>query len=229
MVQMKKWEAKVSHKVIHTILTVVITLVVIGGGAFAYIYYKNDTKGSMENNPGPAIKSVVAANPQGTAHFTEANFSFDLPGDWKKKGELTTGPYHKYSYQATLKNADNRFLDIYMDSLPLDMSVNKVVAVTANGDKLSHGEISNNCAEFTQQTTPKQFKIQAKWDGVNFYCNMEGTSRNVTGTSSAQGINSVTLQNVGFTKHSFFFVYEDDNYNPDYGIMYNMLDSFTVK
>jgi hypothetical protein len=229
MVQVKKWEAKVSHKVIHTILTVAITLLIIGGGAYAYYFFQNDTKGSLVNNPGPAISSEVAANPQGTAHFTETNFSFDLPSDWKKKGELTTGPYHKYSYQATIKNADNRFLDIYIDTLPLEMPVNKIVAVTANGDKMSHGEVSNNCSEFTQQTTPKQLKIQAKWDGVNFLCDMDGTARNIVGTSSETAINSVTLQNVGFTKHSFFFVYEDDNYNPDYGIMYNMLDSFRVK
>lgn len=229
MVQVKKWEAKVSHKVVYTILIVIVTLAVVGGGAYAYMFYKKDTQGSITNNPGPAITTVVAQNPQGTAHFTEANFSFDLPSDWKKTAELTTGPYHKYSYRATMKNADNRFLDIYIDTLPLNLAVNKAVAVTASGDKLTHGEVSSNCDEFTQQTTPKSYQLQARWDGVNFICDMNGTNRNVVGTSSAAAINSVTLQTAGQVKHSFFFVYEDDNYNPDYGIMYNMLDSFKVK
>jgi hypothetical protein len=58
---------------------------------------------------------------------------------------------------------------------------------------------------------------------------MDAVTRNVVGTSSPSAVNSVTLTNVGFTEHKFFFVFEDDNYNPDYGIMYNMLDSFKVK
>src|SRR4051812_33018063 len=110
MVEVKKWEAKVSHKVIHTVVTIVVTLLIVGGGAYAYIFFQNDTKVVTKNNPGKAISSTVASNPQGTAHFDEAGFAFDLPADWKKTGELTTGPYHKYSYRATLKNADNRQL-----------------------------------------------------------------------------------------------------------------------
>jgi hypothetical protein len=229
MAQVKKWEAKVSHKVIHTIVTIVVTLALVGGGAYAYIFFKNDTKATTQNNPGKVISSTVKANPTGTAHFDEAGFAFDLPADWKKTDELTTGPYHKFTYWATLKNADNRHLDIYADSLPLQMPVNKEVSVQANGTKLTHGEVSNNCAEFTTQTTPKKLQVPAKWDGVDFLCDMDGVTRNIVGTSSPGNINSVTLTNVGFTKHSFFFVYEDDNYNPDYGIMYNMLNSFQVK
>lgn len=229
MATVKKWEAKLSHKVIHTVLTVLVTLLIVGGAWYGYLFFKKDTQVQMKNNPGQVISTTVAANPQGTAHFTEAFFSFDLPGDWKKTGELTTGPYHKYSYRATLKNADNRFLDIYADTIPQGMAVNRVVRVEANGNSLSHGEVSNNCAEFTNQTTPKQLKLPAKWDGVNFLCDMDGTSRNITGTSSPTAVNDVTLQDVGFTKHSFFFVYEDDNYTPDYSILYNMLDSFKIK
>jgi hypothetical protein len=227
--QVKRWEAKVSHKVIHTIVTIVVTLLLVAGAAYAYIFFINDTKTQTKNNPGKAITSTVEANVQGTAHFTEAIFTFDLPADWKKTGELTTGPYHKFSYRATLKNADNRQLDIYADGIPLDMEVNKEVSVQPNGAKLTHGEVSNNCAEFTTQTTPKRLKMPAKWDGVDFLCDMDGVTRNIVGTSAPGSINKVELTNAGFTKHSFFFVYEDNNYNPDYGILYNMLDSFTVK
>lgn len=229
MVEVKKWEAKLSHKVIHTVVTILVTLLIVGGGIGAYIFFMNDTKGELKNNPGRQITSTVAATPEGVVRFTEAAFKFDLPIDWKKTGELTTGPYHMFTYQAGKKNADNRWLYIYQDTLPLDLPVNKVVAVQPSGDKLSYGEVSANCTEFTTQTSPTQYKVPAKWDGVDFLCDYGSKTRNVVGTSAPGSPNKVVLQNVGFTKHAFFFVYEDNNYNPDYGIFYNMLDSFQVK
>lgn len=229
MVEVKKWEAKLSHKVIHTFVTIFVTLLLVGGGAYAYWFFKNDTKGELRNNPGRQITSTIAATPEGTVHFTEPTFTFELPIDWKKTGELTTGPYHEYTFQASKKNADNRWLYVYVDSLPTDMAVNKVVRVEANGDKLTHGEVSNNCTEFTTQSSPRQLKVPARWDGIDFLCDYDSKTRNVVGTSAPGSMNKVVLQNVGFTKRAFFFVYEDNNYNPDYSILYNMLDSFTAK
>lgn len=226
---MKQWDAKLSRKIIHTVVTVVLTLVIFGGAALAFNFYKHDTETTLTDNPGKQIISTVKATNAADAGFTEAHFTFNLPSDWKKTAELTTGPYHKYSYQATKKNADNRYLDVYIDSIPTTMVVNKEVAVHAEGGKLTHGEISENCANFTTMAGLKSAPAPAKWDGVNFLCDMDGTSRNIAGTSSTDAVNKVTLQADDGTKHDFFFVYEDDNYNPDYGIFYNVLDSFSVK
>lgn len=72
--------------------------------------------------------------------------------------------------------------------------------------------------------------VPAKWDGVDFLCDMDSKFRNVVGSSSPGNINKVTLTSqTSFTPHSFFFVYEDNNYNPEYTIFYEMLDSFKVK
>jgi hypothetical protein len=160
--------------------------------------------------------------------FDEAAFFFKLPPDWKKTGQILTGPTKKYSYQATLKNAENRYLDIYVDAIPQDMAVNKAVAVRAEGAKLTHGNVSNNCIEFTNKPAGG-FVAPAKWDGVDFLCDYGSTGRNVIGTSAPGSINKVELTNAGFSKHSFFFVYTDHNYTPDYGIFYDFLDSFSVK
>jgi hypothetical protein len=224
----KPWDAKLSHKVIHTIATVVITLALIGGGAYAYLSFKRDTQAVMKNNPGKAITSTIAASDTPNAHFDETSFAFDLPGDWKRLQPDLNGLYKKYSYQAGQKNADNRWLDVYADGLPLEMPVNKAVAVRSEGSHLSHGMVSDNCSEFTPQSTPKKLKVTAKWDGVDFLCDMDAVTRNVVGTSAPGSVNKVELTNAG-TKHTFFFVYTDNNYNPEYGIFYRMLDSFTVK
>lgn len=226
---MKQWDAKLSRKVLHTVITVVITLAVFGGGMFAYLFFKQDTQTSLTDNPGKQLVSTVKATNAADAHFTEADFSFNLPSDWKKTGELSTSSMHEFNYQATQKDADNRFLHVFMDQLPASMAVNKEVAVRPDGDKLSHGEISGMCTDFTNQTTPKSHQLQAKWDGVDFLCDMDGVASNVAGAGAPGAINKITLIGPETGKHDFFFVYEDDNYNPDYGIFYNFLDSFSVK
>jgi kynureninase len=59
---------------------------------------------------------------------------------------------------------------------------------------------------------------------------MDSRTRNVVGTSSPGNINKVTLTNLNSaSRHDFFIVYEDNNYNPDYSIFYGMLESFAVK
>lgn len=152
----KPWDAKLSHKALHTIVTIAVTLLVVGGGAYGYYLYSQDTKTVVRNNPGPKIvRTVEGLNPS-TAVFDEAFFSFKLPADWKRLQADTSGPYKKYSYQAGQKNADNRWLYIYADGLPLTMAVNKAIQVTSEGDTLTHGEISTNCTEFTAETVPKK-------------------------------------------------------------------------
>ncbi|HSH18543.1 MAG TPA: hypothetical protein VK978_04095 [Candidatus Saccharimonadales bacterium] len=227
--RVKHWDAKLSHKIIHTVATIVVTLALVGGGAYAYRLFQQDIQTTYQSNPGKARVSTVEALNPARARFNEAAFTMDLPGDWKRLQADLSGPYKKYSYQAGLKNADNRYLHIYVDGIPLNMAVNKSVAVRGEGAKLSHGMVSENCIEFTAKPSSGALSVPAKWEGVDFLCDTDSVSRNVVGTSSPGMINKVELTNIGFTKRSFFFVYEDNNYTPDYDIFYKMLDSFTVK
>lgn len=225
----KHWDAKPSHKVIHTIVTVIVTLFLVGGAGYAYWFFQKDTQTSFTSNPGRAqVSTIESLNPAG-AKFDEATFTMELPGDWKRLQPDLSGPLKKYSYQAGLKNADNRYLSIYVDGLPQTMAVNKALAVRGEGAKLSHGMISENCTEFTAKTAANQLAVPAKWDGIDFLCDLDTKTRNVVGTSSPGNVNKVVLTNAGFTQHSFFFVYEDNNFTPEYDIFYKMLESFTVK
>jgi len=225
----KTWDAKPSHKFIHTVLTVIITLGVVGGGVTAYRFFQRDTQTSINNSAAPSIVKTVVAPDAARAHFDEASFSMDLPADWKRLPPDLVGEYAMYKYQATKKNADNRYLTVYVDRLPLTMPVSMEVAVQPNGQTLTHGNVSEECRNFTTPTTNNPQSNLARWDGVSFYCDMSTKAGTTVGTSSPDAINSVTLTSVGFTPHKFFFLYEDDNYNPDYGILYDMLNSFKVK
>jgi hypothetical protein len=145
----KKWDAKLSHKVRHTIITVLITLLLVGGGGYAYYFFSKDIAASITPSSGLQATRTIAAPAATNLSFDEAGFAFKLPANWKRTGEQTTGPYHKYSYQSTLKNNDNRYIDIYLDGIPAGMAVNKAVAVRSEGSTLTHGMVSGNCTEFT--------------------------------------------------------------------------------
>lgn len=225
----KTWDVKPSHKVRHTIITVLVTLLLAGGIGGGYLYFIQDTQTTISNADAKPITTTVKAPNAARAHFDESDFGFDLPSDWKRLQPDTTGQYAQYKYQSGLKNADNRYLSVYIDRLPLNLPVNKAVAVSGEGSTLTHGNVSENCYDFTARPSATAHSASAKWDGVDFICDIDGRARNVVGTSSPGMINKVDMTSPGFTKHSFFFLYEDNNYNPDYGIFYDMLNSFRVK
>jgi hypothetical protein len=229
--KLKQWDAKPSHKVIHTVVTIVVTLALVGGGIFTYIFFMNDTEATIDNSKSRSrVVQTISSTDTTKQTISEASFTFNLPADWKRVSADLSGPYKKYTYQAGVKNAENRYLYIYADGqLPPTLAFNKAVSVHAEGQTMSHGSVSENCADFTTQTTPKQLQIKAKWEGVDFLCDMDATGRNVAGTSSTENLDQVVLTDTGFTPHRITILYEDNNANPDYNIFYGVLDSFSVK
>lgn len=213
------------------IIAFVAFIVLAIGGGYGYKQYKNAVQPIITNTAG-TTREVKNAEPKLT-RFDEGGFEFYLPPDWKKVSR-PSAQYTKYSYQSTMTNADNRQLDIYMDNLPLNLPVNQAVAVQANGNKLTYGNTSENCINFTSAEARKAggssaLQVKARWDGVEFLCDLDNSTRNVIGTSSPQSINKVTLTTLEGKQRAFFFVYFDQNYNPDYSIFYKMLDSFVAK
>lgn len=214
------------------LVVALLILILLAGGGIWYLYrqFQIQTAPVIRNAKGTSREMVIPQSE--TKHFDQGFFGFDLPSDWKLI-QQANAPYSLFSYQSTLKNADNRYLDIYADSVPVTMAVNKAVAVKSQGGNLSHGLVSENCTEFMSgANTPgsvKQLAVPAKWDGVEFLCDNDSKTRNVVGTGSVGNINKVVLKGASGSTHSFFFVYTDNNYTPDYTIFYKMLDSFTVK
>ncbi len=216
-----------SHKRL-LITLAVIAVLLLAGGLYVYKQFKESTKPIIKNTAGSSHQFVIPNSD--VKHFDQGLFAFDLPGDWKLI-KHDQAPYDLYSFHSTLVNADNRALDIYVDSLPQTLAVNKAVAVRAQGNNLSHGMVSENCTTFTSPSTQgaKPLAMPGKWDGVEFLCDNDNVMRNVVGTSAPGTINKVTLTGPTSGPHSFFFVYTDDNATPEYMIFYNMLESFKIK
>jgi hypothetical protein len=182
-------------------------------------------------NQSQAVVTQVKASAVPTKVYDEAAFSIELPNDWKI-GERSTAPYNVYRWQGTSKSSNATMLEIYQDTIPLNFVVNHVLAVTANGNQVAaDGEISDNCANFTKDTspTPGAYGVHGKWQGVDFLCDLSNTARNVVGTSSLTGINSVTIKGPTNNSHKFFFTFTDHSLSSDYTPFYNALLSFRVK
>lgn len=205
-----------------------LVLAVLAGIGFRYYQKLAAETETVIITKSEVTKNTPRANEE-KWRFDEAAFAFDLPADWKKVAPESVA-YTNFRYQSTKAAADNRFLTIYMDNLPLDKAVNKVVAIKPAGDQLSAGKASDTCQKLPGGTAAAgSLKIPMNYDGVPFLCDNDSKHRNVIGTSSPGSVNAVKLTGPTAGAHTFFFTYEDNNYSPDNTIFYKMLESFKVK
>lgn len=163
-----------------------------------------------------------------TKTYTEPDFSIQLPLSWTPMKEVSS-EYTSFTWQNIDSNSDGQQLTIYEDTIPVNVAVNHVLVVQAADTQIElDGTVSANCATFTN--TPAMANstaAAAEWNGVSFWCDKVNTERDVVGTSSTDGINSVVLKNtVTGVTHKFFFMYTDDSINPDYSVLYDTLESF---
>lgn len=167
-----------------------------------------------------------------TKKYDEPNFTVDIPQNW----QVITRPaglYKSYTWQSSNKGTDGQQFEVYEDTIPNNFAVNRVLVVANNDDRLSlDGAVSDNCLSFTKDdpTVKNQFGAPARWQGVSFLCDQDNQQRDVVGTSSLEGINTVTLLSpTSKAKHRYFFTYTNYSISPDYSVFYNILNSFRMK
>ena len=70
---------------------------------------------------------------------------------------------------------------------------------------------------------------QARWEGVDFICNLTNVVENKVGASSAAAINTIPVEGPTKGLHRYFFLYNDQNIQPKYNILSDALNSFMPK
>jgi hypothetical protein len=124
-----------------------------------------------------------------------------------------------------------RRLDVYVGAVPAALAINRLLPVAANDGRLDiTGTVSDNCVNFTDKTARAIATgiASAKWDGVNFICDMGNYERDVVAIGSEQGINTVTLIGASAGRQQVLLVYTDNNANPDYNIFNTIVRSFRL-
>ncbi len=209
-----------------TIITFIFLLMVSGG-----VFWVRNTL--LRPNVVISQSSVVTThvsytNPVKT--YTEPDFSIQIPTTWQLLPR-PIGPYQSYTWQSANRVTDGQEIEIYEDTIPVNVAVNRVLVVQAANTQLElDGTASANCSTFTKSPAlPNTTGAPAEWNGVNFLCDQANQQRDVIGTSSSDGVNTVILKNptTGAT-HKFFFTYTDESINPDYTVFYDALESFRL-
>lgn len=214
-------------KTIFLSLTVLFLLLVAATAVAAKLYLKPNTVVSQSDG----VIRHVSVEPPKTMHISNSLFKLDLPVGWHKSKNTYFAPPADYGWQGKGDDAARR-LDIYVDDIPATMPLNHLQPVSRQGNRLAlDGSVSENCVNFTDETEQSKHTGQApaKWSGVTFYCDTGNYSRDVVGTSSKNGVNSVELTSSKNGSHKFFFVYTDNSASADYSVFQNILQSFRLK
>jgi hypothetical protein len=214
-----------NRKILYGVLTIVLMFVVAALLLFAQNYFQADTK---LNQAAPIVKTV-GDNAPSMNHFDQKDFSIDLPHGWQLTSKQTS-PYQIYTWQGTTRSDDARKLEIYVDTIPETLALNRMLPVQAAGGKVViAGSVSDNCSNFTGNGGERHSEnVRAKWNGVYFWCDLQNYERNVVGTGSSDGFNRVVLKGQQTGERQFFFVYTDHTAEPDYGVFTEALESFVL-
>ena len=87
------------------------------------------------------VSQVLSDNSQ-VKTIEEPLFRLELPVDWKEIGRNQNNLYDSISWQAGIKGQDNRYLTLYVDRIPLDYPVNRLLPVKAQGNEISFSDLS---------------------------------------------------------------------------------------
>lgn len=213
----------------HTVLVVLVVLLLLATGG-GYLWLRS-LKPNTYISPAPAPKvTMVQAATTPMITISEPLFTLQLPSGWKAATDDYIHPTYLWSGSGKVDSA--RALALYVDTIPTQLAVNRVLPVRSVGDGLLPlGDVSDNCSTFTRppQTDSYNGTATGKWQGMTFLCDLANYERDVVGISSTDGVNTVTLTGKTTGAHKIFMTYTDNTGAPDYTIFTTALNSFHLK
>ena len=206
----------------------VLLIIALGSLGFAvWLWIQNDITFKSPQQPDVITSTVNGIQNEKT--FDEQLFKITTPGDWELY-QRSTNPTIYY-FRSTAKHIDQRTLVIYIDAQTETYAVNRVFPVTPHGKKFITGDLSDVCSNFvgSADDSRRNQNIKAWWQKVPFVCDMGNTNRNSIGTSSKEGVNTVTLTGPETGKHAYFLIYTDHNSKPDFNLANRIISSLEAK
>ncbi len=201
--------------------------VLVAGGMFIYNDLRLNQSEPVEGQE--RTVSQVLGNTD-TKFVDEPNFSFELPGDWREIDRVQTDRENSITWQATLRNEDNRYLTLHINTIP-DDAVVRLLPVTVNGSRMQRGQLSGNCSSFTGLQEQSTNRALARWENVDFLCDTSNrVNTNIIGTGQeGQPQNTVEITGESSGTNQYFFLYKDQNIRPNFDILYSAVNSFRAK
>lgn len=210
----------------------VMLVVALGAAVWSAGQYL-DPETFISPTPKAKVTRVLGVEESGK-EFVAGPVSLRLPKDWEaftvKQTSQTPSP--TYSWRNTEGNVGVRVIHLYLDTIPRQLAVNRLLVVQPEANGLvAVGGVSDNCSEFNSagrtastgsSTTP------ARWQNVAFTCDSANYLRNVVGTGSAQGVNSVRLGGSS-GQHELFMTYNDADATPKFEIFTAAVESIRLR
>ncbi|MDB5170797.1 MAG: hypothetical protein JWO35_491 [Candidatus Saccharibacteria bacterium] len=208
-----------------------VLLVVIGLAGTGYIFVRDALKPQTVLKQSKATQKKVTYETK-TKHYELPDFTIDIPIAWTPVAR-PAGPYQSFTWQTSEHGTNGQSIEIFEDTIPPNFGFNRALIVSGQSDHLNiEGTASDNCSKYTkkQTTMVNQFSAVAKWQGVDFLCDLSNVQRDVIGTSSTDGINTVILKSPSTgAAHKFLFSYTNHGTNPDYTVFYEAIQSFRMQ
>lgn len=176
----------------------------------------------------PSLSKAYNAASSKKQQFAKTEFTFTSTSEWKEysvqQGQFTP----RYLFKDVSKS---RILEIYIDNPPEQLGVNRVIVVDSVDGALLHDVVSDNCTTFTDSSkkNPQTGIGVAKWQEIEFLCDMGNAARAVVGTISDDGKNMVSVTAATGKVYKVFIAYTDNNINPDYNVFYDILGSLKFR
>ncbi len=220
----------------YKVLAVVgVTFVLLGiVGALVLLDIRKNQSDTVAG-PGKIVGQVLSDSVQRLT-IDQPTYTMELPGSWKELKRVNNDVENSVSWISTTKGDDNRWITLYVDRTPPNIAVNKLLPVRVEGNRLIYGNISDNCAGFTKDGTfnagqaVKLPPTMAKWQGIDFLCNLPRVVDNETGTGTqGDGLNTTFVTGPKSGKHRYFFVYTDRNIQAKNNVFLDAVDSFRAK
>lgn len=212
------------------ILAALIALVILGGlGGFLW-WDMNRSRSGTVSGVGVSVPQEEDLQALQQKTIDEPLFTFNLPPDWKETDRRSTNNENSITWQATKKKADNRWLKLYIDVIPPDLAFNRMLPIVVSGNTLTHGQMSANCKEYTTtKEGPIYEPVPSRWQGIDFLCDIPKWLQNNIGVGSEGVKNSINVKGLNKGEHKYMFVYTDHNIQPDYSILYEVINTFQAK
>lgn len=199
--------------------TVALLAVGLTAAVWAAIpYLKPQT--TLGPTPDAKITKVLGAE-KATKQFQAGPVSLSLPDDWEAF-TASDGAVRAHSWRNTKNNKGMRVISLYVDNVPRDMAVNRLLVVQPNGSRLvTVSGVSDNCSEFNSEgrtATSGDGRTPARWQNVSFICDSANYLRNVVAT------NSVSVTGASGT-HELLLTYNDADATPRFDIFTSAVES----
>jgi hypothetical protein len=162
----------------------------------------------------------------------EPLFTLELPGDWEEIERENSDEEKSITWQSAKSNKIERYLKVYIDTIPRDRAINRLLPVESDGNTIKQGELSYNCITLVDEADANRelpVAVTAIWQGVEFVCNLPDVLSNEIGTGSTDGINTVRVSGRNNGEHEYFLVYSDYTNTPTSTILINAIRSFRAK